>query len=93
MKIYNKGGKSFIVAKNEVVSGPVKGIEDGVNQNKSIFAPGTHVEMKQEMGEWLLSKYPNDLIRVDTQSDAPQEEVKEAPKRGRRKKIDVLDSP
>lgn len=64
MKLYNKSGRAFIVAKENVINGGRVQAHD-VKSNRVYFDPEAEIEMKDEVGQKMLNDYPKELKRLD----------------------------
>lgn len=64
MRLYNKGGRAIIIAKDEAISG-CRIPEDEIGKNRAYIDPGKTVDVTDVKGERLLNMYPEMLMRMD----------------------------
>ena len=81
MKLYNKGGRAFIISVDNIISGG-RFQENDNKKERKYFDPETDIEVKDEYGIKLMGMYPKELKKVGESSPA-----KKAVKR--RKKVQV----
>lgn len=75
MKLYNKGGRSLIIAKEQVINGGTYKAHDN-KEERPYFDPGKTIEVKDEYGEKLLGMYPDFLMRMDEKAEAKKTKAK-----------------
>ena len=63
MKLYNKGKRSFILNKDNVISGG-RTQEHDIEKTRIYFDPDKEIEVVDEQGDKLL-KYGKEIMRVD----------------------------
>lgn len=65
MKLYNKGARSFIIHKDDAIEG-CRIPTDEIGKNKAYIDPGQEVEVKDSVGETLVTNYPKELMSMDS---------------------------
>ena len=84
MKLYNKGGRAIIIAREEAIDG-CRFPTDVVGTAKAYIDPQTTVEIIDSKAEKLLKMYPSMLMQVDKQqavaSKAKKSKAKKSKKR------------
>ena len=71
MKLYNKGGRAFIVAKDNVISGGRAQVHD-LRGDRLYFDPGTNIEIKDAAANKMLRDYPQSIIGMGDSVAAPK---------------------
>lgn len=83
MRLYNKGLRSFIINKEDAISG-CRTLSDEVGKHKAYIDPDKTVEVRDEIGEKLLNLYPTVLMKMRDGEDTPKEVKKKKVKKSKK---------